>query len=78
MAPPSRGEEGPHQPAPNPLDRTSSRCARHRQKRIHELQVAAARPRFGTCELIRGNEFVEKVTNAGPDVWVVLHLFKDG
>ncbi|PNW82735.1 hypothetical protein CHLRE_06g291900v5 [Chlamydomonas reinhardtii] len=50
----------------------------YRQKRIHELQVAAARPRFGTCELIRGNEFVEKVTNAGPDVWVVLHLFKDG
>lgn len=50
----------------------------YRQKRIRELQEAAARPRFGTVELIRGSEFVEKVTNAGPDVWVVLHLFKDG
>lgn len=53
-------------------------CSRRRQKRIRELQEAAARPRFGTVELIRGSEFVEKVTNAGPDVWVVLHLFKDG
>ncbi|KXZ49440.1 hypothetical protein GPECTOR_21g666 [Gonium pectorale] len=50
----------------------------YRQRRIQELQAAAARPRFGTVELIRGSEFVQKVTNAGPDVWVVVHLFKDG
>ncbi|EFJ52372.1 hypothetical protein VOLCADRAFT_79158 [Volvox carteri f. nagariensis] len=50
----------------------------YRQQRIKELQAAAARPRFGSVELIRGGEFVEKVTNAGPDVWVVVHLFKDG
>ncbi|GIL62025.1 hypothetical protein Vafri_16344 [Volvox africanus] len=51
---------------------------KYRQQRIKELQAAAARPRFGSVELIRGNEFVEKVTNAGSDVWVVVHLFKDG
>ncbi|KAG2487416.1 hypothetical protein HYH03_013984 [Edaphochlamys debaryana] len=50
----------------------------YRQRRIQELQVAAARPRFGAVELIRGSEWAQKVTNAGPDVWVVVHLFKDG
>ncbi|GLC41242.1 hypothetical protein PLESTB_001083600 [Pleodorina starrii] len=50
----------------------------YRQRRIKELQAAASRPRFGSVELIRGNEFVEKITNAGADVWVVVHLFKDG
>jgi len=35
------------------------------------------RPRFGECELIRRNEWVQKVTNAGEGVWVVVHLFKE-
>ncbi|PNG99414.1 Viral IAP-associated factor, partial [Tetrabaena socialis] len=48
------------------------------QLRVTELQEAAAPPRFSGVDLIRGSEFVQQVTNAGPDVWVVLHLFKDG
>ncbi|GFR49943.1 hypothetical protein Agub_g12050, partial [Astrephomene gubernaculifera] len=50
----------------------------YRQRRIRELAAAASRPRFGSVELIRGSEFVQQVTNAGPEVWVVVHLFKDG
>ncbi len=50
----------------------------HRQKRIQELQKAATAPRFGTVEEIRGSEFVQQVTNAGEDVWVVVHLYKEG
>jgi hypothetical protein len=49
-----------------------------RQKRIQELRDAASRPRFGSVETIRGSEWSEKVTNAGPDVWVVVHLYKEG
>jgi len=50
----------------------------YRQQRIRELQQAQLRPRFGTVEDIRGSEFVAQVTNAGTDVWVVVHLYKDG
>ena len=49
-----------------------------RQKRIAEIQTAAKRPRFGSVEDIRGSEFIQKVTNAGPDIHVVVHLYKDG
>ena len=49
-----------------------------RQQRIQELQSAALRPRFGSVEDIRGSEFVQKVTQAGPGIWVVVHLYKDG
>jgi hypothetical protein len=44
-----------------------------------ELQRAAATPRFGTVEAIRGSEFVAQVTEAsgrGP-TWVVCLLYKD-
>eukprot|EP00195_Chlamydomonas_chlamydogama_P002128 CAMPEP_0202922172 /NCGR_PEP_ID=MMETSP1392-20130828/77776_1 /ASSEMBLY_ACC=CAM_ASM_000868 /TAXON_ID=225041 /ORGANISM="Chlamydomonas chlamydogama, Strain SAG 11-48b" /LENGTH=252 /DNA_ID=CAMNT_0049615787 /DNA_START=20 /DNA_END=778 /DNA_ORIENTATION=+ len=50
----------------------------YRQKRIRELQDAARRPRFGSVEEIRGSEFVSQVTNAPPEVWVVVHLYKEG
>ena len=43
-----------------------------RQKRIAEIQTAAKRPRFGSVEDIRGSEFIQKVTNAGPDIYVVV------
>mmetsp|Transcript_22148 Transcript_22148/g.37837 ORF Transcript_22148/g.37837 Transcript_22148/m.37837 type:complete len:290 (-) Transcript_22148:483-1352(-) len=36
----------------------------YRRKRIHELQHAVHRPRFGTVEEIRAAEFVQKVTDA--------------
>lgn len=49
-----------------------------RRKRIDELQKAARKPRFGTVEEIRASDFVQQVTNAGPDIWVVVHLYKEG
>ena len=49
----------------------------YRRKRIEELRKGTTRPRFGTLETIRTSEFVAQVTNAGEDVWVVCHLFKD-
>jgi Phosducin len=49
----------------------------YRRKRIEELKKGTTRPRFGTLETIRASEFVAQVTNAGEDVWVVCHLFKD-
>lgn len=53
------------------------RCCCCRLKRIQEMEQAASRPRFGTMDFIRGSEFVQKVTNAGTDVWVVVLLYKD-
>eukprot|EP00897_Mesotaenium_endlicherianum_P007567 jgi/Mesen1/6839/ME000351S05961 len=50
----------------------------YRRKRLQELRVAATKPRFGSVELIKGQDFVHEVSQAPPDVWVVLHLFKDG
>ena len=49
----------------------------YRRRRVEELKEGASRPRFGALETIRGSEFVAQVTNAGEDVWVVCHLFKD-
>lgn len=40
--------------------------------------MAARRQRFGSMETIRGSEFVQKVTNAGSDVWVAVLLYKEG
>ena len=42
------------------------------------MESVARRPRFGAVEEIRGSEFVQKVTNAGPGIHVVVHLYKDG
>ncbi|KAJ9528997.1 hypothetical protein QJQ45_007067 [Haematococcus lacustris] len=36
----------------------------YRQRRVQELRTAACRPRFGSVELIRASEFVQKVTQA--------------
>ena len=43
-----------------------------------DLQRAAQQKRFGSVVEIRGADFVREVTHAGPEVWVVLHLYKDG
>lgn len=50
----------------------------YRQKRINELQKAALRPRFGSVEEIRGSEFISQVSQAGPEIWVICHLYKEG
>jgi hypothetical protein len=69
-------------PAPPPPPRLCG-CADlrplllRRHQRIHEMQKAASRPRFGTLEGIRGSEFVQKVTEASAEVWVVVLLYKE-
>eukprot|EP01024_Parvocaulis_polyphysoides_P065169 TRINITY_DN7596_c0_g4_i2.p1 TRINITY_DN7596_c0_g4~~TRINITY_DN7596_c0_g4_i2.p1 ORF type:complete len:246 (-),score=57.95 TRINITY_DN7596_c0_g4_i2:430-1167(-) len=54
----------------------------YRQKRISEMQQAAANKRgFGGLEFIRANEFVEKVTERSKQdngVYVVVFLFQEG
>ncbi|KAF8060532.1 Pdcl3 [Scenedesmus sp. PABB004] len=47
-----------------------------RQKRLTELRSAAARPRFTGVEELVGSEFVQKVTDASADYWVVCLLYK--
>lgn len=62
-----------------------TRCALHlvnmsptyRLERIEQLKQAQKQARFGTVEQITRADFVHQVTNAGEDVWVVVHLYKD-
>ena len=52
---------------------------RYRELRIAELMSSKAeKPHFGSIEEITGHDFVEKVCKAGPDVCVVVHLYKQG
>ncbi|KNE61877.1 hypothetical protein AMAG_07149 [Allomyces macrogynus ATCC 38327] len=50
----------------------------YRRKRVLEMQEAASRRRFGEVIQISKPDFVREVTEASKDVWVVVHLFKDG
>eukprot|EP01027_Heterolobosea_sp_BB2_P001439 GEZU01002182.1.p1 GENE.GEZU01002182.1~~GEZU01002182.1.p1 ORF type:complete len:235 (-),score=102.77 GEZU01002182.1:241-945(-) len=47
----------------------------YRQKRIAEMKNAALRNRYGSVMHISSSEFVDEVTNAPKDTWVVLHLY---
>lgn len=49
-----------------------------RRQRMADLRKAAQAKRFGSVTDIGGADFVREVTHAGPNVWVVLHLYKDG
>jgi hypothetical protein len=49
----------------------------NRQERIEQLKAAQKQARFGTMEHITRGDFVQQVTNAGEDVYVVVHLYKD-
>ena len=51
---------------------------RYREMRLSELKAAASKPLFAEVEEITGQDFVQKVTKAGPGVWVVIHLYKAG
>lgn len=52
---------------------------RYREMRISEMMAnVVSRPQFDEVEEIAGQDFVEKVTKAGPDVVVVIHLYKPG
>eukprot|EP00193_Tetraselmis_chui_P021134 CAMPEP_0177772348 /NCGR_PEP_ID=MMETSP0491_2-20121128/12171_1 /TAXON_ID=63592 /ORGANISM="Tetraselmis chuii, Strain PLY429" /LENGTH=247 /DNA_ID=CAMNT_0019290145 /DNA_START=63 /DNA_END=806 /DNA_ORIENTATION=+ len=52
--------------------------AEYRRKRLEELRQEVKAQQFGSVEQISGSDFVREVTNAGEEVWVVVHLFKDG
>ncbi|GBP49814.1 Viral IAP-associated factor homolog [Eumeta japonica] len=47
----------------------------YRRRRLAELREQAARPRFGAVRELAASEYVEEVTRAPPDVWVVVHLY---
>jgi hypothetical protein len=42
------------------------------------MREVASKPRFGSVQLISGSDYVREVSQAPADVWVVVHLFKDG
>lgn len=50
----------------------------YRKKRLTEMREATKIVRFGSLVPISGSDFVREVSQAGPDVWVVVLLFKDG
>ncbi|XP_065877687.1 uncharacterized protein [Euphorbia lathyris] len=50
----------------------------YRKKRLAEMRVTAKVSRFGTVVPISGSDFVREVSQAPPDVWVVVILYKDG
>uniref|UniRef100_A0A1D1YPN1 Phosducin-like protein 3 n=1 Tax=Anthurium amnicola TaxID=1678845 RepID=A0A1D1YPN1_9ARAE len=50
----------------------------YRKKRLAELTEAARVSRFGSVVPIAGSDFVREVSQAPPDVWVVVLLYKDG
>ncbi|XP_077300252.1 viral IAP-associated factor [Arctopsyche grandis] len=50
----------------------------YRRKRIAEMKQLASKPRFGSVHEISGQDYVQEVNNAGKDIWVVIHLYKQG
>lgn len=49
----------------------------YKQKRLEEIKVMSQKPQFGTVEEISKQDYVNEVTNAPKDVFVVLHLHQD-
>ncbi|XP_022130436.2 viral IAP-associated factor homolog isoform X1 [Pieris rapae] len=50
----------------------------YRQRRIAELKLLAEKPKFGDVREISGQDYVQEVNKAGEDIWVVIHLYKQG
>lgn len=50
----------------------------YRKKRIAELQLLQAKAKFGKVLEISARDYVDEVNKAGEDIWVVLHLYKQG
>jgi hypothetical protein len=50
----------------------------YRNKRIAELKALAEKSKYGHVLEISGKDYVEQVNNAGPDVHVILLLYKQG
>jgi hypothetical protein len=50
----------------------------YKQKRLLEMKAEMAKSRFGEVYEITAAEYVDAINKAGKDVWVVLHLYKQG
>nr|GMD23540.1 phosducin-like protein 3 [Ipomoea batatas] len=50
----------------------------YRKKRLADMQAAAKVAKFGCVIPISGSDFVREVSQAPPDVWVIVLLYKDG
>uniref|UniRef100_A0AC11ENQ3 Phosducin like 2 n=1 Tax=Ovis aries TaxID=9940 RepID=A0AC11ENQ3_SHEEP len=60
---------------------SSSLCFWHsllepREKRLQEWKVLKKKQKFGELREISGNQYVNEVTNAEKDVWVIIHLYR--
>lgn len=51
---------------------------KYREQRMAELINFKAKRTFGEVREISGIDFVDEVTKADPDTWVVIHLYKAG
>ncbi|CAM9526988.1 unnamed protein product [Lampetra fluviatilis] len=50
----------------------------YRQKRLAEWKAQQIKNKFGDVLEISGQDYVHEVTKADPDIFVVLHLYKQG
>ncbi|CAM8924879.1 unnamed protein product [Rhodiola kirilowii] len=50
----------------------------YRKQRLLDMKEAAKVMKFGSIMPISGSDFVREVSQAPPDVWVVVHLYKEG
>lgn len=50
----------------------------YRRKRIAEIQALSEKQKFGSVREISGQDYINEVNKAGEDIWVVLHLYKQG
>lgn len=50
----------------------------YRQKRIAEMKRMSEKPRFGDVMEVSGQDYVQEVNRAGDDIWVIIHLYKQG
>lgn len=50
----------------------------YRQQRLAEWKATQLKNKFGEVLEISGKDYVQEVTRAGDDLWVILHLYKQG
>ncbi|KAM4872161.1 phosducin-like protein 3 [Thomomys bottae] len=50
----------------------------YKQRRLAEWKATQLKNKFGEVLEISGKDYVQEVTKAGKDLWVVLHLYKQG
>ncbi|KAK7831806.1 hypothetical protein U0070_016436, partial [Myodes glareolus] len=48
----------------------------YREKRLQEWKALKKKQKFGELREISGNQYVNEVTNAEKDLWVVIHLYR--